>query len=221
MSTGRVDKLGVSASEGAWAYIHAIWLYIPWTRSSIVDSCRSNFVVYLGVLLCWSRLTMESSRDSGANRLAAVARLCVQDELCPLVNRGNAEKRLPLHRIMHHMLSDRERLVDDIGCRGSYNRRRRISRSFLQARTCRLLRYLDSVRQRYICTRIHALELVYTTIFAELPSQAPANSLRTFLQFVVVQVHHDGCAQIHGNPGRLRQWRLVRVSQYGDDVREV
>jgi hypothetical protein len=46
-----------------------------------------------------------------------------QDELYPLVNRGNADQRLSLHRIMHHLLSDLGRLVDDIGCRGSYNRR--------------------------------------------------------------------------------------------------
>jgi hypothetical protein len=50
-----------------------------------------------------------------------------QDELCPLVNRGNADERVSLHHIMHmhHFLSDLGRLVDDIGCRGSYNRRDR------------------------------------------------------------------------------------------------
>jgi hypothetical protein len=51
VSTDRVDRLGVSASEDACAY-HVIWLYTPCTSSSTVGSRRSTFVVYLGVLLC-------------------------------------------------------------------------------------------------------------------------------------------------------------------------
>jgi hypothetical protein len=48
-----------------------------------------------------------------------------QNELCPLVYRGNADQRLSLHLIMHHLLGDLGRLVDDLGCSGKYNRRDR------------------------------------------------------------------------------------------------
>jgi hypothetical protein len=85
-----------------------------------------------------------------------------QYELCLLSKHGNTDPPLSLHCIMHQLLSDLERLVRDNCCRGSDGRRQRIIRLF-PARTCCLLRYLDSVRQRYICTRLHALELAHTT----------------------------------------------------------
>jgi hypothetical protein len=44
---------------------------------------------------------------------------------------------------------------------------------------------------------------------------------RIFLQLVVVQVHHDECAQIHDNLGRLRERCLVLISQHGNEVREI
>jgi hypothetical protein len=101
-----------------------------------------------------------------------------QYELRLLSNHGNTDPRSLLYRIIHHLLSGLGQLVHDICCRGSHNRRRCITRLFL-ARTCRLLRYLDSVRQRYICTRLHALTLVHTTTF---PPNCPLSHLRARCQ---------------------------------------
>jgi hypothetical protein len=41
--------------------------------------------------------------------------LASQDELYTLVNHGNADQHLSLHRVMHQLLSDLGRLVDGLG----------------------------------------------------------------------------------------------------------
>jgi hypothetical protein len=123
VSTGRADGLCVSTSEEACAYachltVHAMY--------DIFDSgfMSSKFVVYLGVLLRRSRLTWDHCMMAPIVRRQQLVPAS-QDEPCPLVNRGNADQRFSLHRIMHHLLSDLGRLVDDIGCRESYHWRDR------------------------------------------------------------------------------------------------
>jgi hypothetical protein len=97
-----------------------------------------------------------------------------QDELCPLVSRGNADERVSLQGIMHHLLSELGRVVYNDCCRGRHKWRRRITKTF-SARTCGLLRFQYFVRHRYIFTSLYAVKLVHTATFS--PS-CPRSHLR-------------------------------------------
>jgi hypothetical protein len=105
-----------------------------------MDSRHLKLAVYLGALLSRSRLTWDHRVMVPVVRRQQLV-TSAENELWLLANRGTADPRVSLHSIMHHVLSDLGRIVRDICCRGSHNRRRRITRSF-PGRTCRLLRYL-------------------------------------------------------------------------------
>jgi hypothetical protein len=100
-----------------------------------------------------------------------------RDELCPLVNRGNADERVSLHRLMHHLLGDLGRLFDVIGCRESYNRRDRFR--VVPATCSNRELYTLYVKDIYVLSSLHLLEPAQTTKF---PPSCPHSHLRTRCQ---------------------------------------
>jgi hypothetical protein len=150
VSTGREDRLGLSASEDACAYSYHLTVY------SICEFIHARFETLTARGIPRSSALpimfgMGLSCD-GADHPEAAARPCVS------VSSRNPRDADPgvliVHSIMHHFLSDLRPLVHDIGCGGSYNRRQRINLS-LPPRITRLLKYLLSLCHSNMYTRHH------------------------------------------------------------------